>query len=487
MTVYHDILAKAREYQRRNGNSAKAASPAPVNRIVGAAEPEVADDLPLEGVAEWPAPLGPAASPGLLGDILGTIGPETEADPAALLVHNLVFYGSCINRTAYFPVGRTRHHTNLFALAVGPTSEGRKGTARDDAARLFSDIDPEWLTRRCPSGLATGEGLIHAVRDPSFGEPGQDGKPGSVVDPGVTDKRLCVFEAEYAAPLRLMCKQGSTLGATLRSAWDRGELANLSKNSGEVATGAHISVIGHISVEELRAELNTTDAANGFINRHLLVMVRRARVLPEGGNVAADRLVPLVRGLRAAVEFGRTTAEVCRDAAARAHWESVYDELSTRGPGLLGAVLGRAEPQVARLSLVYALLDRSRVIGDRHLCAALEFWRYCAESGRFIFGERLGDPLADKVLGFLRSAVAGLTRGEIFDKLSHNVARERITGALRKLAGFGQVRQEIVPTSGRPIERWHAIRRAGLKAFNESGVGGCVPAREREPGEELGQ
>ena len=113
--------------------------------------------------------------------------------------------------------------------------------------------------------------------------------------------------------------------------------------------------------------------------------------------------------------------------------------------------------------------------------------KYCAESGRFIFGERLGDPLADKVLGFLRSAVAGLTRGEIFDKLSHNVARERITGALRKLAGFGQVRQEIVPTSGRPIERWHAIRRAGLKAFNESGVGGCVPAREREPGEELGQ
>ena len=153
----------------------------------------------------------------------------------------------------------------------------------------------------------------------------------------------------------------------------------------------------------------------------LLVMVRRARVLPEGGNVAAERLVPLVRGLRDAVDFGRTTAEVCRDAAARAHWEAIYGELSTRGPGLLGAVLGRAEAQVARLSLVYALLDRSRVIGDRHLGAALEFWRYCADSGRFIFGERLGDPLADKVLGFLRSAETGLTRGEIFDKLSHNV------------------------------------------------------------------
>ena len=31
--------------------------------------------------------------------------------------------------------------------------------------------------------------------------------------------------------------------------------------------------------------LKTVDMANGFLNRHLLVMVKRARTLPDGGNL----------------------------------------------------------------------------------------------------------------------------------------------------------------------------------------------------------
>ena len=51
---------------------------------------------------------------------------------------------------------------------------------------------------------------------------------------------------------------------------------------------------------------------------------------------------------------------------------------SVRGhSGLYGAVTSRAEAQVVRLSLIYALLDCSPVIRQEHLLAALALWEYC--------------------------------------------------------------------------------------------------------------
>ena len=37
-----------------------------------------------------------------------------------------------------------------------------------------------------------------------------------------------------------------------------------------------------------------------------------------------------------------------------------------------------------------------------HLEAALEVWRYCAQSAAYIFGRRTGDPVADEILAELR-------------------------------------------------------------------------------------
>ena len=61
-------------------------------------------------------------------------------------------------------------------------------------------------------------------------------------------------------------------------------------------------------------------------------------------------------------------------------WRAIYSKLSAKPPGLLGAATARAEAQVVRLSLIYALLDRAAAIGTEHLTAALALWRYCADS-----------------------------------------------------------------------------------------------------------
>ncbi|MGI8414434.1 MAG: hypothetical protein ACR2QA_18485, partial [Solirubrobacteraceae bacterium] len=63
-----------------------------------------------------PAPAGWPASPErtvyheLLGEIVNTIAPHTEADPVAILTQLLVAFGAAVGRGAYFTVEATRHH-----------------------------------------------------------------------------------------------------------------------------------------------------------------------------------------------------------------------------------------------------------------------------------------------------------------------------------------------------------------------------------------
>src|SRR5581483_8766342 len=85
------------------------------------------------------------------------------------------------------------------------------------------------------------------------------------------------------------------------------------------------------------------------------------------------------------------------------------------------------------LSLLFALLDRSAVIRESHLLAALAVWDYCEASARFIFGDSLGYPDADRILAELRRSPEGLTRTEIRDLFGRNRTEAEIAAALRCL------------------------------------------------------
>ena len=65
---------------------------------------------------------------------------------------------------------------------------------------------------------------------------------------------------------------------------------------------------------------------------------------------------PLTSGLN---KFSRTLGRVNFDPEAREIWKSIYSDLSEGHPGLFGAVTSRAEAQVVRLALIYALTDAS--------------------------------------------------------------------------------------------------------------------------------
>jgi len=413
----------------------------------------------------WPQ-MAPDAYHGLAGRIVETIEPYSEADPAAILMHVVIATGNLIGRGPHALVERTVHPCNEYVALVGASPKGRKGQAWSTPRWMFGEVDEAWAKTRIKSGLSSGEGLISNVRDAR--EEQQPIKDHGrivdyqkvIVDEGEADKRLLLIEPELATVLRRMQGETNSLSAVLREGWETGNLSTLTKNTPLRATGAHISVIAHTTCEELVTSLTDTDRANGFANRFIYIMVQRSKCLPEPVPIADGALTPMIAELRRVVEMARHDHVLVRDDDARDLWAAVYPKLSEGEPGLLGAILARAEAHVLRVSVLYAVLDRSPIIRPAHLRAALAVWDYADASARRIFGgELLGLSVADTIARALRQR-GRLGRTEISSLLGRNKTRGEIDAALRLLEGKGKIRRSIrhaEGAQGRPAEVWEPL------------------------------
>ena len=428
-------------------------------------EPKSSDHEPIPA----PTAMDDRAYYGIAGEIVKAIEPHTEADPAALLVQTLVAFGNLVGRGAfgatketkatgpYFQVEGSRHYSNLFALIIGATSKSRKGTSWGRVQSIFEQID-KWPN--VLRGLQTGEGLKWRVRDEVW-KLAKDKESGEMIDQlkdaGVEDKRLLVVAPEFGGVLVKM--KGATLSQTLRDAWDSGYLDNPTKNDPITVTNAHISIIGHITAEELLDELTQTQIANGFANRFLFVYSKRMRYQPRGGGDLPEEVVKgFVSRLKRAAEACRLIEQVTMTGAAWNVWDAGYEELSEPAPGLFGKATDRAEAQVRRLALVYALLDGSREIDVEHLQAALAVWEYAEASARYVFGSGLGDPVADEIDKALRAAGPnGMTRTEIRDHFKRHRTGEEIDRALAILLKRNRASCRRQPTGGRSAEVWTSV------------------------------
>src|SRR6516162_5266145 len=263
--------------------------------------PEATGDNPISGAPSIAQVESPSAKPawpemdnaayyGLAGDVVRALKPHTEADPVAVLIQFLTCAGNIIGNCPYYQVEGTRHHANLFAVLVGESSKARKGTSWDRISGIVKIADDNWYSERTRGGLSSGEGFIDPVRDEIKKYNAKD-KIWETVDPGVADKRLMITEPEFAGVLAVTERHGNTLSALVRKAWDGGILATMTRSNPLRATGAHISIIGHVTEDELRARLTCTDAANGFANRYLFPLVKRSKVLPFGGDALEDGVI----------------------------------------------------------------------------------------------------------------------------------------------------------------------------------------------------
>jgi hypothetical protein len=86
----------------------------------------------------WPSLDTKAAHIGLAWNIVQAIGPETEADPIAILLQFLAAFGNAVGRGPYYQVEGDQHYANLFQLLVGTSAKGRKGTSWGRVRQIMS-------------------------------------------------------------------------------------------------------------------------------------------------------------------------------------------------------------------------------------------------------------------------------------------------------------------------------------------------------------
>jgi Protein of unknown function (DUF3987) len=411
----------------------------------------------------WPT-LSDKALPGIVGDIVRAACKTSEADPAAVLGSVLVWFGASFGAQPHVMVGDTQHFSRLFCFKVGASARARKGTSEDPVKRVFRAAEALILAEGIvclplevtPGPLSTGEGLVRAVRDPSENKD-NDGSPG---DPGVSDKRLLVIEAELGAPLRAAQREGNTLSAILRMAWDSGDIAPLTKSNRIKTSGAHISIIGHITHEELTQVLRTSEVWNGFANRVLWFCVKRAKRVPFPEPIPPETIETLARSVREVLDKSGGVGRIEWSPEAKEQWEAMYDEISVDEPGAVGAVTARAEAQVQRLAMIYALIDGSQTIQPEHFFAAVAVWEYAKASAELIFSSVPGNPNRTKLVEFLRGG--SCTQTEINDRFGGHLKGANLAALLKDLQASGEIDSEQRMTGGRPTTVW-SLRSAGAE------------------------
>jgi hypothetical protein len=402
-------------------------------------------------------PTTAAMFPGVVGQLIEASLASTEADNANVAAQFLVALGAVIGRGPYLLVGETIHHVNENLLIVGETSVAGKGDGANVALMPILDVASPWHPR---SGLSSGEGLIHHVRDPVY----DVNRKGELVlrDAGVEDKRLCILETEMVGALKCSRREGNTLSNTMRDAWDgKPVLSTLTKNSPERATGAHVAIIGHITPEDLRAHLSDLDVANGFGNRFLFVTVRRCRDLPSPPPVPQSARVALVEAVADILSHASGVGQLARTPAADARWAWCYPELKQRRPGLLGAILARGPAHVCRLSALFALCARATAIDVPHLESAFAWWVYAIASAEIIFAHRTGNDVVDRIQ-------AEMVPGEQMDLrtmrsqlFNNHISSGRLRDGLALARQLGLVQTERQDTGGRPR---HVVTRLATAA-----------------------
>ncbi len=388
--------------------------------------------------------IDPRAYHGPLGEIVRQLAPTTEADPVGVLASLLAYVGTMIGDGPHVRVGNRPPPARIWPLLLGATGSGRKGTATADAESVVTAFDSYFLQECQVSGLSTGEGLIHRLRD-------RDGD-----DAGATDKRLLVIESEFARVLGITRREGNTLSEVLRGMWESGAAAVLTRGQPLACTGAHVSIIGHVTQRELRIKLAERDVAGGLVNRFLPLVVDRSQLLPY--EVDSPDLRAVTAQVQRRIAAARKVGRVRRTPAAEDLWGDAYLALNDdRHDGPLGEVIARGAPYTLRIALLYALLDGRQEIDTDHLLAALALWQYAVASARQTFGDFTGRTDLDRLRDFLASASGGRTRMEVADLFGRNKDAREIDALIAEFEARGDVTTETERTGrpGRPTIRHH--------------------------------
>jgi hypothetical protein len=250
-----------------------------------------------------------------------------------------------------------------------------------------------------------------------------------------------------------MRREGNSLSATLRAAWEGGNLSTLTVTA-RMARISHIGVLAHISPDEFRAKVKDSDLAGGTYNRFLPVFVACSKFLPGSTGAPDDLVARLGADLATRLDKAGTRGLIELAPEASDTWRGLYLEFGSQDEsGPVVQFTARAVSHCLRIAALYAALDGTDITTS-HLHAAAALVRYSIDSARAVFTR--GD--LDRVAVFITDAgPAGRTKTEITNGLfGKNAKPGRVDTALAALVSSGRIVRARRPTGGRPVEVYTA-------------------------------
>ena len=410
-------------------------------------------DSPLTKKEERTRPLPPVADAaifrGQLGELVMAIdaGNHTEADPVGVFATLLAGAGALLGPNGpHLLIGSIRHPLLIWPLLFGSTGTGRKGES-EGIARLFLTKTPGFTEIRA-SGLSSGEGLIERIRD------SQDEEDKG----GTEDKRLLVVESEFSSVMARTKRDGSTLAAVLRQAWDGNALSVLNRTA-LTASGSHVAVVGHITPREFRMRLAESEMAGGTYNRFLPMYVDRAKRLPFPEPIAPEFIDTHGEALANAIGSARneSAAAIILNLDARRLWsDSIYDEFTGTDDAdeTWTEFIRRAAPYCLRIAALHAALARRPQVNRDDLTAAAALVRYSVQSAKYVLDKQSHDPRLDRIRrAVIAAGNKGMSNTEVSALFSRNLSKAVLTELLDQLVESGDFKAMEVATGGRPATR----------------------------------
>jgi hypothetical protein len=350
--------------------------PIPAPADLDAAEAEAVAEV-ARARSELPT-LDPAVFDCYLGHLVHQVEATSEADPIAVLASLLCAAGVHLGQGPHVRAGDDPHPLLVWPLIVGRTSAGRKGTSWSTAKRLVAATDERFTRANIKSGLSSGEGLAQCFALPDDTDEHAADEP--------RDLRLMVMEPEWGGVMAKMRREGNSLSAILRAAWEGGDLSTLTVNA-RVAPSSHVGILAHITPQEFRAKVSDSDLAGGTYNRFLPIAVARSKFLPFSQGADPELVRQLGASLVDRLTAGAQLGTLGFTDAAADLWRALYIELSTdhHERSQVEQFVSRAVPNCLRIAAIHAALDGEDAIHPEHLTAAAALVRYSIASARAIF------------------------------------------------------------------------------------------------------
>jgi len=179
-----------------------------------------------------------------------------------------------------------------------------------------------------------------------------------------------------------------------------------------------------------------------------------------GAQLDSTRRARLIRRLQAAAHAASGRGQVLFDDDAVKLYEAARPALLADNIGYVAAISRRAPDHLCRLALILSLIDTAPAVTADHVRAAWACWDYALRSTRYLFGDRLGDPIADQLWTAIRQHSedhAEWSRDELSSLLGKNRLAADRDNAVALLVRAGRL-QETTRTAanGRAIRTWRA-------------------------------